>query len=433
MNRQKADRVLMVAFAVFATAIFVRWFHREALWAQALFRMAEAALIGGVADWFAVTALFRRPLGIAFHTAIIPRNREKIVQAIAYMVQEEFLSRQSIQRHLQKLKLAKLLICWMEDGGKASVFRFLERVITAWLSEADRMKLSSTLAQALQLRLRAVPLHRYLPALGRWLLHYGETAKILDLIVAQAKQAAARPTARQELYQYLEKTARQATGESTLGRLFGAFLRTFDFINLDNAAEVLHQRLLSELQDLEKPDHPLRQWLTERLAESISELEHNAEWQTSLEEWKSGLIDRLPLEEFLQPLVQALLGTVDTEADDAVAAHPLTIAVLRFADTYWETFRQDTILQDWLERHLQEAAAEVVLSEHSLIGELVGQALGILSDEELNAFIEDKVGADLAWIRVNGSVVGALAGLVVFFGGQYIYIPYIWPWITSGR
>ena len=431
MNRQKADRVLMAAFAVFAAAVLVRWFHREAVWAQAIFRTAEAALVGGVADWFAVTALFRRPLGIAFHTAIIPRNREKIVQSIAYMVQEEFLSRQSIQRHLQKLKLVKLLINWIEDGGKVSIFRFLERIIDTWLAEADRMKLSSFLTQAVQVRLRAAPLHRYVPALGRWLLCSGKTEAIFDLVVVQARQVAERPSAKQDLYHYLEKSSRQATGESTLGRMFGAFLRTFDFINLDKAAEVLHQRLLAELQELEQPDHPLRRWLTDRLVESLSELEHNTDWQTSLEQWKSGLIDRLPLEEFLKPLVHAMLGPGEVEADSS--SHPLTIAMLRFADMYWQTFRQDIALQDWLERHLQEAATEVVLSEHSLIGELVGQALGTLSDDELNAFIEDKVGEDLAWIRVNGSVVGALAGLVVFFGGQYIYMPYIWPWLFSGR
>jgi uncharacterized membrane-anchored protein YjiN (DUF445 family) len=68
-----------------------------------------------------------------------------------------------------------------------------------------------------------------------------------------------------------------------------------------------------------------------------------------------------------------------------------------------------------------------------LIGELVGQAMGTLSDEELNVFIEDKVGEDLAWIRINGSVVGALAGLVVFFVGQYVYLPYIWPLLVGGR
>jgi uncharacterized membrane-anchored protein YjiN (DUF445 family) len=106
---------------------------------------------------------------------------------------------------------------------------------------------------------------------------------------------------------------------------------------------------------------------------------------------------------------------------------------LRFAAKYWETFRQDTALQDWLERHLQEAAAEVALSEHNLIGELVGQALGTLSDKELNAFIEEKVGEDLAWIRINGSVVGALAGLAVFLLGEYVYLPYIWTLLAGGR
>ncbi|MDF2501285.1 MAG: hypothetical protein K0Q77_1999 [Anaerosporomusa subterranea] len=434
MNRQKADKALAIAFTLFVTAVAVRWFYREAVWSQALFRMAEAALVGGVADWFAVTALFQRPLGVAFHTAIIPRNREKIVRAMSYMVQEEFLSRQSIQRHLQKIRLVSLLINWMESGGKQVVFRLLTRGLAAWLRNADRSRLVSTLAKATQNRLLAIKFHCYAPVLGRWLIHSGKADFFFDLVLTEAKQVAARPSLRQEIYRFLDNATHQATGESTLGRLFGSFLRTFDFINLDEAADALYQRLLSELEALEQTHHPLRVWLNERLVQSLNELEHNPEWQQALEQWKTGLVDRIPLEDILRPLVDGLLGSAtDQNLDSFDESHTLIAGVLRFADRYWVALRQDTALQDWLERHLQEAAAEVVLSEHSLIGELVGQAMGTLSDEELNVFIEDKVGEDLAWIRINGSVVGALAGLVVFFVGQYVYLPYIWPLLVGGR
>jgi uncharacterized membrane-anchored protein YjiN (DUF445 family) len=433
MNRQKADKALASAFALFAAAVAGRWFYSETIWSQALFRMAEAALIGGVADWFAVTALFQRPLGITFHTAIISRNREKIIRAMSYMVQEEFLSRQSIQHHLQNVRLVSLFINWMESDGKQVVSRLLTRELTAWLQAADRSQLVGSLAKIIQNRLQAMKLHCYAPVLGRWLIHSGKADSFFDLVLTEAKQAAAKPALRQDIYHFLDHATRQATGENTLGRMFDAFLRTFDFINLDEAADALYQRLLFELKDLEQTDHPLRLWLNERWVQSLSELEQNSEWQQVLEQWKAGLIDRIPLEDVLQPLVDGLLGSAGEQSPDGSdESNTLIAGVLRFADRYWTAFRQDTALQNWLERHLQEAAAEVVLSEHSLIGELVGQALQTLSDEELNAFIEDKVGEDLAWIRINGSVVGAFAGLAVFFFGQYLYLPYIWPWIFSG-
>lgn len=430
MNRQKADKVLALAVVLFIAAVSIRYFYRESIWSQAIFRMTEAALIGGVADWFAVTALFRRPLGITFHTAIIPRNREKIVKAMSYMVQEEFLSRQSIQRHLQKIRLVSLLISWMETGGKQVVFRLLARGMTNWLQETDRRRLASILAETIQKGLMAVRLHCYAPVLGRWLIHSGRANALFDLALTEARQAASKPALRQDIYRFLDDAARQATGESALGRVFGAFLRTFDFINLDEAADVLYQRLLSELTQLEQINHPLRTWVNERMLQSLHELEHNPDWQKTLEQWKIGLVERIPLEDFLQPLLDGLLGMDDEQNQgSSEVSQSLIAGVLRFADNYWSAFCQDIALQQWLERHLQEAAAEVVLSEHGLIGELVEQALGRLSEKELNAFVENKVGEDLAWIRINGSVVGALAGLAVFFFGQYVYLPYIWPWI----
>jgi uncharacterized membrane-anchored protein YjiN (DUF445 family) len=403
--------------------VALRWFHREAIWSQAVFRTAEAALIGGVADWFAVTALFEKPLGVAFHTAIIPRSREKIVKAMAYMVQEEFLSRQAILRHLQKVRLVSLLINWMESGGKQVVFRLLARGLTAGLLGADRPRLVSILTKTTKSRLREEKLHCYAPALGHWLIHSGKAEFFFDLVLTEAKQAAAKPSLRQEIYRFLDNASRQATGESTMGRIFGAFLRTFDFINLNEAADALYQRLVFELQELEQKGHPLRVWLNERLVLSFTELEHNPEWQQTLEQWKDGLIDRIPLEDFLQPLVDGLLGsTAEMNSDSIDESHSLIAGGLRFAAKYWETFRQDTALQDWLERHLQEAAAEVALSEHNLIGELVGQALGTLSDKELNALLKKR------WAKIwpgSGSTARSLAHWPVsrffYWGNMYTY------------
>ncbi|MDU4961896.1 MAG: DUF445 domain-containing protein [Sporomusaceae bacterium] len=426
MNRRKADKALAASFILFTAAVALRWFYRDAVWAEALFRTAEAALVGGVADWFAVTALFKRPLGIAFHTAIIPRNRNKIVSAMAYMVQEEFFSRQSLQQQLQKIRLVSLLVHWMENGGRRLVCRLLRQGMQEWL-EAERPQLAASLAVMLENRLRQLPLHRYLSVWGRRLIRSGRADFLTAVLLAEVKRAAAGPSLRPALYRLLEQAAREAAGESALNRLVGAFLRSFDFINLDAAADSLYQRLLLELDALEQPSHPLRQWLNQRLQQSLDELESNSRWQQSLAEWQNGLIDRIPLVELLQPLLTELT------AAGATAEPRLVSAAAAFVSRYWDDFRVNAALQDWFEPHLQNAVAAVVLSEHRLIGEVVGQTLRTLSDRELNQFIEDKVGEDLAWIRINGAVVGALAGLAVFLAGRYLYLPYLWPLLSSGR
>ena len=429
MNRDRANQVLAAVFVIFIAAAGMRWLYRDAFWSQALFRMAEAALVGGVADWFAVTALFQRPLGISFHTAIIPRNRQKIITSITYMVEEELLSRESILRHLQNVKIVPLIIRWMDRGGKDDLLRLSVRVFEGWLRNADRKQLTAVLAAAIRSQLQSLQLHSFAQAVWQWLVSSGNANKVFDLILAEAQHYAAGPSVRQKIYHILDSNARAAAGSGTVGRVFGSLLRTFGFIDLEEAAYILHQRLQAELRELERPDHSLRVWLFDRLNQSLVELEHNSQWQNAVKEWKDGIIDRLPLELFIQSIIDGLFRY--GEDGRLNNSPPLIDGAARFTAAYWENFRQDLELQVWLERRLQEAAAEVALSEHKIIGELVKQALGSLSDQELNAFIEDKVGEDLAWIRINGSVVGAVAGLAVFLFGQYLYLPYICPWLST--
>ena len=106
----KADRVLFLAFLVFLLALFVHLQLPHSVFASGFLFCAEAALVGGIADWFAVTALFRKPLGFPYHTAILPRRRQSFIKASVTMVQKEFFSRRKVFRHLERLHLMPMLI-----------------------------------------------------------------------------------------------------------------------------------------------------------------------------------------------------------------------------------------------------------------------------------------------------------------------------------
>ena len=106
----KADRVLFLAFLVFLLALFVHLQLPHSVFAAGFLFCAEAALVGGIADWFAVTALFRKPLGFPYHTAILPRRRQSFIKASVTMVQKEFFSRRKVFRHLERLHLMPMLM-----------------------------------------------------------------------------------------------------------------------------------------------------------------------------------------------------------------------------------------------------------------------------------------------------------------------------------
>ena len=105
----KADAALVSSAFFFLFALYLHLHVPSAIWTDGLLMVSEAALVGGVADWFAVTALFRRPLGFPYHTAILPRRRDSFIHAIVIMVQKEFFSRRKIFRHIEKIHLFPML------------------------------------------------------------------------------------------------------------------------------------------------------------------------------------------------------------------------------------------------------------------------------------------------------------------------------------
>ena len=105
----KADAALAGSFLAFLASLYLHLQFQNALWADGLLTVSEAALVGGAADWFAVTALFRKPLGFPYHTAILPRRRDSFIQSIVIMVQKEFFSRRKIFRHMEKIHLIPML------------------------------------------------------------------------------------------------------------------------------------------------------------------------------------------------------------------------------------------------------------------------------------------------------------------------------------
>lgn len=432
MVRSKADKVLAGVFGLFILAVLFKYFYQGWFWSELCFKVAEAALVGGIADWFAVTALFRKPLGFPYHTGLIPRNREKLIQAVSTAVEEEFLSQEAMGRELRRIRFVSLFINWVEArGGILPLVSLAEQDLRQILQGIDEEKASQYLGDMLKQQLSCLSLSGYIAEIARWLLAERQDERWVNLLIADGKLAAATPSARQQIRSYLAQYAQEKTESSWLGRIVGPVLEALDIVNLDEAAEVLQQQLVRELTLMEQPEHPLRQWLRQKLVLVVDELEENPQWQQDVDAWKMDILERIPLADLVKSLLELGLRHVREESlhlehyasgrpatlEEALSlpgVSPLVAGLVWHIEKYWDQFRQDEIRQNWFEEYIQEAVAQVVASEHRMIGELVKDALESLSDEELNAFVAAKVGDDLEWIRINGSLVGAIAGLMLF-------------------
>lgn len=422
--RRKANRVLALVFGLFAAAAAAaRYYYPDSMAVRVAFIVAEAALVGGLADWFAVTALFRRPLGFPWHTALIPRSREKIIAAISGAVQNELLSKDSIKRRLAGVRLVDVIVGWLEEDGRQALLPGLAAryVQAAW----DNLDLPAV-ARYGQKWLKAFLYEADLAAYSRrglsWSLATGRADRFIEYLLAELTAAAAQDSTRLAIKRYLDQAAQNAA-RSWWQKLVLSLAEATNTLNTAEAAAVLHAELLLLLGDLAVPGHPVRAWVRARLATAVDRLEGDPAWTTSIDAWRKGLAGRLRLEEALIAIAALAVRNAPPEWPAAWAE--------RQTGKLWATFKADAAMRDWVEEQLQTALSRFIDSEHEIVAVVVRDALARLSDEDLSLFIEDKAGEDLAWIRINGSVVGGVVGLLLFLFVRYLYDPYVVPLVHS--
>ena len=134
----KANRILAGVGVLFLVCLAVKLAYPQSVAARCLLFAAEAALIGGIADWFAVEALFRRPLGLSWHTGLIPRNRSRLIDGTAKMVQDKFFSQSQLQNALESWPIAETFITWVEEGkGRYILLLLARQLLRDWLDKLE--------------------------------------------------------------------------------------------------------------------------------------------------------------------------------------------------------------------------------------------------------------------------------------------------------
>ena len=165
-----ADTTLLCAAFVFLASLGFHILNPNSIIAEGILFVAEAALVGGVADWFAVTALFKKPLGFPFHTAILPNRRQDFVDASVNMVQNEFFSRRSIFTKISNLHLLPKLVVYMKRSDiRASAIKILFKQLVEFISKLDKESSAKKIANEIRRTLRDVPPNILIHEVSQWI------------------------------------------------------------------------------------------------------------------------------------------------------------------------------------------------------------------------------------------------------------------------
>lgn len=403
-NKNKATFILgLVAVSFFSSYPF-----RHTFIGGLLTGGFGSAMIGGLADWFAVTALFRRPLGIPFRTAIIPRNRQKIFQALVHMVENQLLMKENIKSKLDEYDIAGSLVKVMiEHDGKSILKRMLYSFMREMLVQVKPTELGKLIEDVVRNTVRKAPIALDLIVMTEWFIKKGYDNKIVNFILRQCSLFAARPQIQLFFTQIFIAARKRYEHGMTRRKVFNQLLQ----LSPEEVGRIGQETLIAALAEIQDEKHVLRQrwkiWLQQWLVEKKTDVV----FQRTVEEWMIKFIDQAQLaqhgEKYITEfLAEALVNNRKTVKWLEILMLELDKRMIKLSENEEERRNFDQGIKNMLSKSLD--------NYHDEIGNMVMANLNKFTDDMLVKFIEDKVGNDLQMIRINGSVVGGLVGMVLY-------------------
>jgi len=388
-------RAVALALLVLAAVIYVLTRDRSGGWGY-LNAAAEASMVGALADWFAVTALFRHPLGLPIpHTAIIPTRKEALGRSLEEFVATNFLAEAVVREKVISAQMSRRLGQWLEEPGHATrVVNEAAKVVRGALGVLDDADVAALVHQAILPRVMSEPvsglLGHFLDEVVRDGAHHG----LVDLAVDEA-------------YRWLsehENTVAEAVGGRapwwTPGWVDGCVTRR------------IHKEALAWLKDVrDRPDHPARKSVDDLLSRLADDLQHDEATMARAEELKRRVLTHPQVEPTIGSLWMAVRRGLVAAIDDpeGLLRQRGVSALISFG----QRLGDDAGLRTRLDGYAADAVGYVASSFGPEIATVISDTVSRWDGKEAADKIELHVGRDLQFIRINGTIVGGLAGLTI--------------------
>ncbi|MFF0423746.1 MULTISPECIES: DUF445 domain-containing protein [unclassified Streptomyces] len=398
VRRMKALATALLALVAVVYAL-ATWARNEGwgAWAGYVAAAAEAGMVGALADWFAVTALFRRPLGLPIpHTAIIPTKKDQLGASLGTFVGENFLSADVVRGRLHALGIGRRLGAWLADPAHADrVTAELSTALRGALTVLRDADVQAVVGEAITRRAESAEIA---PGLG----------KTLEKVVADGAHHRAVDLVCTRAHDWLI-----THGDSVMDAVQGGAPGwTPRFVDRRIGERVYKEllRFVTEMRDM--PGHPARGAIDRFLTDFAADLQADTDTRARVERLKSDLLARPEVQDIIASAWSSVRSLVIAAAEDDRSQLRLRArASLISLGTRLST---DARLQGKVEGWAEDAAAYVVTTYRHEITSLITDTVAGWDATQTSRKIEANIGRDLQFIRINGTVVGALAGLLIY-------------------
>jgi uncharacterized membrane-anchored protein YjiN (DUF445 family) len=394
-------KLAATALLVFTAALFLVARHCEpAHWAWGyVASFAAAATVGGLADWYAVVALFRRPLGLPIpHTAIIPRNHLRIADTLGEFIETNFLAPEPVEKRLGEVDFAALVADWLVEPERAAALAdFVLRLLPQTLGAIEQSGLKGFLGKRIMTELERVELAPLAAGLLSAVTEKGRHQRLLD-----------------ELLGALEKVL---TNEETLAALRERIRKELPALfNLYRADAYLLRKIVAStsgfIQDARADrQHPLRLEFDSFVTGFIEQLRSSRAFARRAEGLKHDLLARPEIAAIAEGAWDSLRIFLeqDSRAPDSQIRRQLEAMLVDIGGQ----LARDPAIRAEINRGMVRVLADFVQSQKSGVGRFIADQVKAWDIDMLIGRIELTVGRDLQYIRFNGALIGGLAGLAL--------------------
>ena len=394
-------KLAATALLVFTAALFIVARHFEPRhWAWGyVAAFAAAATVGGLADWYAVVALFRRPLGLPIpHTAIIPRNHLRIADTLGEFIETNFLAPEPVEARLREVDFAALVADWLSDRERsAALASFVLRLLPQSLGAIEQSGLKGFIGKRIMAELERVELAPLAAGLLSAVTEKGRHQRLLD-----------------ELLAALEKVL---TNEETLAALREKIRKELPALfNLYRADAYLLRKIVASTSAFIRdarvdPRHPLRQEFDGFVTGFIDRLRNSESFARRAESLKRDLLARPEVAAVAEGAWESLKSFLeqDARASDSQIRRQLEAMLVDVGGQ----LARDPAIRAEINRGMVRVLADFVESQKSGVGRFIADQVKSWDIDMLIGRIELTVGRDLQYIRFNGAMIGGLAGLAL--------------------
>lgn len=386
---------LLMAILFIITTILQK--TNDSHWVGYVRAFSEAAMVGALADWFAVTALFRHPLGLPIpHTNLIENSKQKLGDNLGSFVVSNFLSPQNIRPYIQKLKISGFVGEWLgKEKNQEVLIKNISDIVLDILNKLDDSAVSQFISNKVSEMTDDIKLNKIVGNGIHYILEKNDHERIITNLSAQIKNYII------ENDEMIQKRVKD-----------GSYSFIPSFVD-QKIADKIASGLSDFFKEIEEdPNHELRQLITQKIYEFSVDLKEDPKWDDEFKNIKKDLLKGDKLNEYSNDIWISIKNTLKTELQEDQSS--LKNYLSKNLNEFSQNLKTDENLQHKIDHWVRVTAYKYILKNTHQFGNLISSTVGNWQGKELSEKLELEVGKDLQFIRVNGTLVGGLVGLIIY-------------------